>query len=218
MWEAVLSCRSMNSYRRIGQWLALTCVAVVCAIACNASAPEPAPESATATTVAKTACADPAGAVFTTDRLPDRPFTVRIPQLPGWQREQRDDTGPALTIRRTDPQSGRTRSATITVNLREPHRRTVSYVEGMATPRGWKKVLSETIEVCGWSGRRIAGTTPAQNADEVAVYGDSIFFDYDSGSGDQTYPIGLYAEVAAADIDFYRADLDTIRNGLQILP
>ncbi|MEC3919285.1 hypothetical protein [Nocardia sp. CDC160] len=201
----------MNSCPVVGQWLALACVAAVCAVACSASAPE----SATATTIAKTACADPAGAVFSIDRLPDRPITVRIPQLPGWHREQRDDVGPTLMIRRTDPQSGRTRGATITVNLREPRRRDVSYVESMATSRGWKEVLSETVEVCGWSGRRIAGTTPAQNADEVEIYGDSLFFDYDAG--DQTYPIGLYAEVAAADIDFYRADLDAIRNGLQVL-
>ncbi|MGW4241206.1 hypothetical protein [Nocardia sp. NPDC004722] len=206
----------MNRYRRTGQWLALTWVAAVCAVACNESASEPASESATATTVAKTACADPAGAVFTTDRLPDRPFSVQIPQLPGWRQEQRDDTGPALTIRRTDPQSGRTRSATITVTFQEPHRRAVGFLESLATPPGWKTVLSETIEVCGWAGSRVAGTTPAQNANETAMYGDSIFFDYDFG--DATYPIGLYAEVAAADIDLYRADLDTIRNGLQILP
>ncbi|QIS08657.1 hypothetical protein [Nocardia arthritidis] len=185
---------------------AFVCVAALSMAACGASDP------AETSTVTEFACADASGPVVAIDPAPEHPFTVRIPRLPGWQPAKWDGTGPGLVIHPDTPKPGGRRSATITVTAPAPFKSDTAV--GMVGPSGWKKLSSERIEVCGLPGYRTIGTVPAKDGNG-SDYDEYLSVTYISG--ELQYLISMRTEVAAIDLYFYRADLDRIRNGLQIV-
>ncbi|WP_225727856.1 MULTISPECIES: hypothetical protein [unclassified Nocardia] len=158
------------------------------------------------------ACADTSGPAFAIDPAPEHPFTVRIPRLPGWQPAKWDGTVPGLAIHRDAPKPGGRRSATITVTAPAPVE--AGAIVSVAAPAGWKELSSGRIDVCGLPGFRSIGTVPAKDGNG-SDHDESLSANYISGN--LAYPILMRTEVTATDLDFYRADLDRIRNGLQIV-
>ncbi|MFC9995787.1 hypothetical protein [Nocardia sp. NPDC127526] len=148
----------------------------------------------------------PTGTVFATEQRPDVPFTIQVPQLPGWQQTSVEEGDAAVS------RIG-FRKGTATVTVRILPARGTSTVMGVSMGDGWRELGSETISVCGLEAHRTTGISPASDGD---LYEDFLGSAYDAG--EMTYPIMMSAQTPATDRDMYQPDFDTFVNGLQIVP
>ncbi|WP_433660585.1 hypothetical protein ACQPW1_48035 [Nocardia sp. CA-128927] len=105
------------------------------------------------------------GRVFTSDRTPEQPFSVLVPELPGWQRTDAPGTDiSGLAIQRRDQLPGDFHSPTamITVNPLAPTATAAVAVNMMRrtaqTTPGWHTRDDHPITVCGQDGGKVTGT------------------------------------------------------------
>ncbi|MFD6155340.1 hypothetical protein ACFWF7_13125 [Nocardia sp. NPDC060256] len=198
-------------------------VALAILVACSPPEADPPPTSIAAKTapaVDYSCDANAAtGRVFTSDRVPEQPFRVLVPELPGWRRTDGAGTDTSgLSIQRRDQLPGDFHSptATITVNRLGPTATVAAAVDMMrrtaqATP-GWHTRDDVPITACGQNGGKVTGTfTLAQ----VEWWEDHRLIV--CACDGAIHPVLLVARAKQADLDRLGADLSTILDGVQIL-
>ncbi len=142
------------------------------------------------------------------------PFTLRLPQLRGWQVAPVE--GDDLVLRRVDRHAGRMSSATVILGISPPRSATDTTIVLESIAGKWRQWRSQPVQVCGRGGTRSTGILPASGDDGVDHYHEFIGFEY--LSGDMLYPIRMSVEVTAAERDMFQPDIDTFVDGLQIVP
>ncbi|MEU7139688.1 LpqN/LpqT family lipoprotein [Nocardia sp. NPDC046473] len=192
--------------------------------ACGAPDSEPPPTSTSskpASAVHYSCDANAAtGLAFTSDRRPGQPFSVLVPELPGWQRTDGPGTDTSgLAIQRRDQLPGDFRSptATITVNRLEPTDTVAAAVDMMRrtaqTTPGWHTRDDHPITVCGQNGGQVTGTFTLAQAEWWEDHRLVV-----CACDGAIRPVLLVARAKQADLDRLGADLTTILDGVQIVP
>ncbi|MFX0573333.1 hypothetical protein [Nocardia nepalensis] len=160
------------------------------------------------------------GRVFTDDRGPEQPFSVMVPELPGWKRTEVPgvDSPRGLTIQRRDqlPDVFHSPTATITVNPLGPTPTVEDAVEAMrrmvqATP-GWRTQDDQKITVCGQGGGKVTGVFPLAQVEWWQDYRLVV-----CACNGAIHPVLLVGRTSVADLGRLVADIAIILNGVQIV-
>ncbi|WP_433201629.1 hypothetical protein ACQP1G_10655 [Nocardia sp. CA-107356] len=159
------------------------------------------------------------GRVFTSDRAPEQPFSVMIPELPGWKRTEVpgvDTRGLSIQRRDQRPEQFHSPTATITVNPLGPTPTVAEAVEAMRrmaqTTPGWRTRDDQKITACGQDGRKVTGAFPIAQVEWWQDYRLVV-----CACNGTIHPVLLVGRTTVADLDGLGADLTTILNGVQIV-
>ncbi|MGW4241411.1 hypothetical protein [Nocardia sp. NPDC004722] len=186
-------------------------------VACGGSGSNSSQSTSTSTSPMRTACSALAanGLVFTAAR-PGVPFTVLLPELEGWRAIPSARSDDDLVVQRTDTHGGRTSDATVTLRVSTPYPAATAPSRVFGMTGNWRQWRTEAIQVCGRAGNRAGGILVASEAGEADLYREYIDFDY--VAGEMLYPIHMLVRTTAAARDTYQPDIDTLLDGLQVVP
>ncbi|MET7769018.1 hypothetical protein [Nocardia sp. NPDC005366] len=158
------------------------------------------------------------GRVFTLERNEKQPFSVRVPEFPGWQRNRGaggDADGVGLRRRDTLPGDFRSPTAMVTLRVGSPvdsvqaavvaNRRTAG-----TGARDWRTREDQPIAACGFEGGRVTGVFSGgewweEQRVTVCVCGGAV------------YPVLLSAKTKVADLDRFGGEMAAILDGVQIV-
>ncbi|WP_216906566.1 hypothetical protein [Nocardia noduli] len=158
------------------------------------------------------------GRVFTLERNQKQPFSVRLPELPGWQRNRgpgESADGVGLQRRDTLPDDFRSPTAMITLSVGSPvdsvqaavvaNRRTAE-----TGARDWRTREDQSIAACGFEGGRVTGVFSGGEwwEDQRVIV---------CGCGGTVYPVLLSAKTKIADLDRFEGEMAAILDGVQIV-
>ncbi|MFF2555477.1 hypothetical protein ACFVUS_31035 [Nocardia sp. NPDC058058] len=190
----------------------LTAAVAASVTACGGSGPDSA--HTTSTPAARTTCDAAAanGSVITSEPRAGVPFTLRLPDLRGW--EVTPPVRADSILRLADRHVGRAGNPSVTFTVSAPRSANMSMAYGMQG--NWKQWRTEEIQLCRLGGNRASGILVASGPDQVDRYRE--FLDLDYRAGDLLYPIRMMVDTPAADRDLYQPDIDTFVDGLQIIP
>lgn len=147
-------------------------------------------------------------------------FAIEVPRLPGWTQQQLGDSAPGFVLHRFElpaDGTGDMGSATVTVAAFSPADTADAAYASLdrlrPTGPGWKQSLRETVDVCGQPAVRVSGTTDLGG---LGMRQDYLEIAY-SVNG-KVYPIQITGQVKMADSQRFSTDVETILNGVQVLP
>ncbi|MGX1807576.1 hypothetical protein ACWIGI_17800 [Nocardia sp. NPDC055321] len=147
-------------------------------------------------------------------------FAIEVPRLRDWTQQQMADSAPGFVLHRFElpaDGTGEMGSATITVAAFSPADTTDAAYANLdvlrPTGEGWKQTLHESVEVCGVRGVRVSGTTDLGG---LGMRQDYLELAYDLNG--KVYPIQITSQVKLPDPQGFTADVETILNGVRMLP